>query len=127
MKQQTCIFCGAPATLLCDGHLGYPPKNEDGQEFIDPLHPYTCDAPMCRHCAAQQGSVHICRRRRGCIHDTVDHCPACVENLPASNRRIIYSPAQAETIRAAHWMSRPTEFQKRSRLISGGGQQCLDL
>lgn len=127
MKKQTCIFCGEPATLLCDGHLGYPPSQQQ-PEYISPLEPYTCDAPMCRQCATLKKTIHICRRGGGgCIQETVDHCLACIANLPERNWRIIYSPEQAETIRAAHWLSSPTEFQKRDRLISGGGQQCLDL
>lgn len=126
MKNQPCIFCGAPSTLLCDGHLGYPP-GRDEPDCISPFEPYTCDAPMCRECATLKATMHICRRRKGCIQETVDHCPACVANLPEYNRRIIHSPEQAQTIRAAHWLSCPTEFQKRQRVIQGGGQQCLDL
>lgn len=126
MKKQSCIFCGAPATLLWDGHLGYPPSQHQ-PECISPFEPYTCDAPMCRQCATLKSTMHICRRRGGCTVETVDHCPACVANLPEDNRRIIYSPEQAATIRAAHWIGNPTDFQKWDRLITGGGQQCLDL
>lgn len=103
MKKHSCIFCGAPATLLCD-------------------------APMCRQCATLKSTMHICRRRRGgCVIETVDHCPACVANLPEHNRRIIHSPEQAATIRAAQWVRNPTDFQKWDWLVTGGGQQCLDL
>lgn len=126
MKKQNCLFCGAPATLFCDGHIGYPP-NEDQPKCISPFEPYTCDAPMCQHCATLKSTMHICRRRGGCIVETIDHCPACVANLPENHRRIIHSADQAAVIRAAHWVSSPTDFQKWDRLITGGGQQCLDL
>ncbi|UAN55365.1 hypothetical protein [Serratia sp. JSRIV004] len=130
MKKEVCMFCGAPATLLCDGHLGYPPKVENGLEFIDPLHPYTCDAPICSGCAAPHGKMHICRRRHGCITETIDYCPICITVLPPypqHNRRLIFSPAQAKTVRSAHWTSFSNEYQKRLRVEHGGGQQCLDL
>ena len=127
MKNEPCIFCGAPSTLLCDGHLGYPPHKSE-PEFISPFEPYTCDAPMCSGCATNAGCYHICIRghKRGCIQDTTDYCPACAV-LPRTNRRIIHTSEQAGTIRAAHWLSAPTEYQKRQRIIQGGGQQCLDL
>lgn len=132
MKNEPCMFCGAPSTLLCDGYLGYPPKTENGLEFIDPYHPYTCDAPLCSACAVQQGKVHICGwgKRAGCRIETIDHCPVCVRDLPPypqHTRRLIYSPEQAKTIRAAHWAGYSNEHQKRLKLKQGGGQQCLDL
>jgi len=127
MKKQTCIFCGEPATLLCDGHLGYPPSQNE-PDCISPFEPYTCDAPMCANCATNTGHYHICIRGRkgGCIHDTMDYCPVCAVQ-PRTNRRIIPTLEQAGIIRTAHWLNSPTEYQKRQRIIQGGGQQCLDL
>lgn len=129
MKKCICMFCGAPATLLCDGNLGFPPRTGDGA-FIDPFHPYTCDAPMCSNCAKQQGKMHICRRRHGCITETIDYCPICITALPPypqHNRRLIFSPEQAKTIRDAHWAGFSNEYQKHLKVEQGGGQQCLDL
>lgn len=127
MKKECCIFCGAEATLYCDGHLGYPP-HEAEPDKISAFKPYTCDAPMCDNCTTRAGHFNICLRGKkgGCIHDTTDYCPVCTD-LPRTNRRLIYSSDQAAAIRAAHWLSAPTDYQKRNRVIQGGGQQCLDL
>lgn len=130
MKKEACMFCGAPATLLCDGRLGYSPKVLDEQEIIDPLHPYTCDAPMCRSCTVQLAKMHICSRGKGCRIETVDYCPICIRDLPAypqTVKRLIYSPGQAVTIRRAHWAGFSNEYQNGLKLQQGGGQQCLDL
>ena len=130
MKKEACMFCGELAMLLCDGRLGYPPKVEDGQEFIDPIHPYTCDTPMCSNCATQQARIHVCSRGKGCQVETIDYCPICIRDLPAypqTVRRLIYSPGQAVTIRRAHWAGFSNKYLNGLKLEQGGGQQCLDL
>lgn len=131
MKSDVCLFCGAPASLLCDGHLGYPPATPDQEHHafngLDLFRPFTCDAPMCRSCAELSARYTLCRRNKGCHFDTVDYCPGCqteklLQDTPPSRRRID-SEAQAKIIRAAHWRT----FSKSSALSaeSGGGQISL--
>ncbi|HAV1601614.1 TPA: hypothetical protein JG832_002505 [Enterobacter hormaechei subsp. xiangfangensis] len=129
-KNDVCIFCGAPATLLCDGHLGYPPATPDQEhrayKGLDLLRPVTCDAPMCEACASREGSYIACHRGKGCIHDTLDYCPGCTaerEKATKPNRRRIEDDKQAHIIRASHWRTyakgQPFEIKQ------GGGQMNL--
>lgn len=82
MKKHICMFCGEPATLLCDGNLGFPPKDDRGRECIDAFHPYTCDAPMCRKCGTQMMRMFVSGRKPYAGIHTVDHCPICLRDLP---------------------------------------------
>lgn len=66
---ERCVFCGKPATKLCDiiisvqRYVGHPPRVNG---IIDPETPmeykHTCDKPMCEKCA-----VHL--------NDNFDICP----------------------------------------------------
>ncbi|MEB2478187.1 hypothetical protein QMM96_22415 [Citrobacter freundii] len=131
-KNNTCLFCGAPATLLCDGHLGYPDATAKEQhrafKGLDLFRPYTCDAPMCEACAQRSASYIVCRRGKGCIPDTVDYCPGCMaaraeEDKTQPNRRRIASSEQANQIRAAHW--RTWQKGELVEAVQGGGQISL--
>ena len=121
-KKAACLFCGKPATLLCDGWLGFPPHREEPDK-IYAFEPYTCDAPMCAECATNNGHYHF-RIRGRCHVDTTDYCPVCAD-LPRASRRIIHSPDQASTIRMAHWNSYLNDYRRQLIAIQGGGQQCL--
>lgn len=129
-KNNQCLYCGAPATLLCDGHLGYPDATPEEAyrafKGLDLLRPYTCDAPMCASCAQNDGRYIMCSRGRGCRSDTFDYCPGCaaereLEGKP--NRRRIDSDEQAAIIRAAHW--RTWQKGERVEAIEGGAQISL--
>lgn len=130
MKKESCMFCGDPATLLCDGNLGFPQKIDGDNEYRDPFHPYTCDAPMCEKCGTQMMRVFVSGKKPYAGVHTVDHCPICLRDLPPYPehvQRIIYSPEQADVIRAAHWGGYQNEHMKRLKLEQGGGQQSLDF
>ncbi|WP_336240476.1 hypothetical protein [Citrobacter werkmanii] len=130
MKNDVCMFCGEPATLLCDGNLGFPPKDDRGRECIDAFHPYTCDAPMCGKCGTQMMRMFVSGRKPYAGIHTVDHCPICLRDLPAYPmhvRRIIYSPEQASIVRAAHWAGYRNDLMKRLIAEKGGGQQTFDF
>lgn len=130
-RPDTCLFCGAPATLLCDGHLGYPPATPDQMhrtfQGLDLLRPFTCDAPMCRACADLRARYTVCRRKKGCHFDTVDNCPGCqtkksLQTRPPT-RRHIDNERQAEIIRASHWKTYATGSALDA--IPGDGQISL--
>lgn len=129
MKKNKCLFCGAPATLLCDGHLGYPPAAADqlhrAFNGLDLFRPYTCDAPMCDSCRALQARYILCRRGKGCQTDTIDLCPGCIalkaeQKGRRPERRRIDSEEQANTLRASHW--RTWQKGELVEVIEGGGQ-----
>jgi hypothetical protein len=118
-KRELCLFCGGAADLLCDGYLGWGLVMDGDRRCIDINKPYTCDAPLCKSCVAQQGSIH----GNGWI-DTVDHCPMCVaDGKPARFvSYIIEAPEQARIIRAAHHIRATSKFGHRMNIVSGGGQ-----
>nr|WP_302443986.1 hypothetical protein [Hafnia alvei] len=87
MKKQSCMFCGAPATLLCDGVIGYDADEDiNGMMTGMPRKIHTCDAPMCRDCAAWQGNIFWHGPSSGM--DTKDHCPICVSVLQITRMNI---------------------------------------
>lgn len=67
-----CVFCGEPATKLCDFPTGVIITSID---FI--AHRTTCSRPMCDECAVR-------------IDNDVDFCPKCVEDFcrTAEQRKI---------------------------------------
>ncbi|WP_370609792.1 hypothetical protein NMD12_12375 [Citrobacter portucalensis] len=130
MKNSLCMFCGDSATLLCDGYIGFPPKCENGLELPDIRHPFTCDAPMCRHCGRQMMKIFVCGKRPYSGIHTTDHCPICLTVLPPypeHTKRIIDSTQQAERIRAAHWAGFTGGHLKYINVLDGGGQQSFDF
>ncbi len=53
-RSDRCLFCGAPATLLCDG-----PPTADSYSMT------SCDAEMCAECAVEvHADEHLCPRCR---------------------------------------------------------------
>ena len=87
-----CLFCGADATLLCDGTLprwyllsmraarsqkiaNVLNKHLDGRVLSDVL-TTGCDAPMCKECAfTPDGPIFFCGEDGGV--ETRDYCPEC--------------------------------------------------
>ena len=59
-----CVFCGAPATKLCDFPTGVIITSIDFK-----AHRTTCSRPMCDGCAFEVE------------HDDVHFCPHCVEEF----------------------------------------------
>ncbi|HHT0302088.1 hypothetical protein [Raoultella planticola] len=130
MKKKQCMFCGGSASLLCDGYIGFPPKDENGLTFPDILHPFTCDAPICDRCGTQMMKIFVCGKRPYSGIKTVDHCPICMKVLPPypeHTRRIIHSIQQAERIRAAHWADFSNPHIQHVKVMTGGGQQSFDF
>ena len=87
MSTKKCIFCGAPADLLCDCHLGWERKRgqiekECPQLLCAPSNRiprkyrkvHTCDAPICSACAVSSGTLHI-NSRVFAFSDSIDYCP----------------------------------------------------
>jgi len=75
MHDETCVFCGRPATKLCDFPMGFSgvifdlPKGEkifdcDGND-ITAGRMVPCSRPMCDECATEW--------------EGMDFCPSCVE------------------------------------------------
>lgn len=129
-----CMFCGAPATLYCDGLLGYlakqnPDDPEDKRQYIDIEHRYTCDAPMCGTCATNKGRYFFDGRVR--FMDTVDFCPICEADSKAgeqSPKDRLFSDLTAVTIfRKAHYARVRNVGLKKLELHQGGGQGVLDF
>lgn len=136
MKKSICMFCGEPATLLCDGIIGWDADENENHHLSNVRGIFTCDAPMCRECATWHGNIFFSGRAGGM--ETRDYCPLC-EALHQKglviredkNRagKAIREPAllaeQANTIRLAHWNSFLNEHRRELNAIQGGGQQCL--
>ncbi|ELM3737195.1 hypothetical protein RYR42_002694 [Edwardsiella piscicida] len=126
------MFCGKPATLLCDGLIGFD-ADEDANGVIENCRGmFTCDAPMCRACATWHGNIFFSGKAGGM--DTKDYCPLCEEIYRAAGHiRIaphrqdsaIPEPCltgeQADIIRKAHWNSHLNEYRRRLSVLHGGG------
>ncbi|MBT9430286.1 MULTISPECIES: hypothetical protein [Symbiopectobacterium] len=135
MKKQNCMFCGAPATLLCDGVIGYDTdEDENGMMVSMPLKMHTCDAPMCRACATWQGNIFWHGKSSGM--DSTDYCPICMalcnkgqnirnHRLQGISREPCMTDEQASIIRRVHWASYQNKYQHGLKIEQGGGQQCL--
>jgi hypothetical protein len=81
MKQR-CFYCSAPATLLCDFHLGWAigalMRGRDGLAWRardGSTPPYTCDMPLCRDHAECRGWVHFKAAAPIGGFDSRDYCP----------------------------------------------------
>ncbi len=57
MKKALCMFCGAPATLLCDGIIGWDADEDKHGHMTKCRGMFTCDAPVCRNCATWHGNI----------------------------------------------------------------------
>ena len=137
MKKQSCMFCGVPATLLCDGVIGYDAEEDENGIMISlPRKIHTCDAPMCRDCAEWQGNIFFSGPTG--FMDTRDLCPICHRLLQLGRNirnhrieKIVREPCmtdeQASIIRKAHWASYNNKYRNGLKVEQGGGQQCLDF
>jgi len=75
MNNDICVFCGKPATKLCDFPMGYVgiifdlPKNEKVFDYkgrdITAEQLVTCSRPMCEACSTEW--------------EGMDFCPHCIE------------------------------------------------
>lgn len=102
-----CLWCGEPATLLCDRPLGHEPR-PDGLVHMDGEH-FSCDAEICVGCATRVGM--IC----GEEPDTIDLCPVHASGGMAM--RPGWWDGAAKTPEEAESMRREVEAKaRRSRL-----------
>ncbi|AZT25086.1 TPA: hypothetical protein ACV5ZF_004195 [Salmonella enterica] len=138
MKKDTCMFCGEPATLLCDGLIGWDADEDENGRITNCRGMFTCDAPICRHYATWHGNLFFEGKNRHM--DTKDLCPIC-QSLHNAGQRIrvaehrkdkaIPEPCltreQAARIRAAHWAGFTSEYTRSVKVIQGGGQQSFDF
>ena len=81
MKKSQCMFCGMPATLLCDGLLGWDADTDENGLMCKLRKMHTCDAPMCRDCATWQNNIFFSGRAGGM--ETKDYCPICQKRKEA--------------------------------------------
>lgn len=138
MKKDTCMFCGEPATLLCDGIIGWDADEDTNGVIQNCKGMFTCDAPMCRSCATWKHNIFF--SGKGGFADTRDLCPICQkladtgERIRTDERRkykAIPEPCltkeQADRIRAAHWAGFSNKHTRSVKLIKGGGQQTFDF
>ena len=100
-RRSRCFYCLAPATLLCDGILGWrrvwhqQPEgaarfqgtaegwwcidtSQGGDEMV------TCDRPLCEDCAHRAGVTFMCGTGPAAGMETTDHCRDCAENAGKS-------------------------------------------
>lgn len=108
----TCFHCGAPATKLCDFHIGQVIGEyvrdgsidvnrwravttmkclENGEAF------YTCDRPLCDACTTNRGRIFICGEEP--TTDTYDHCKDHAKSKTQSRDAPMLLPAEAAKIR----------------------------
>jgi len=92
----TCVFCGNPATKLCDFPTGVIIPSTD---FI-PIRT-TCSRPMCDDCAIEIEDA-----------DDVHFCPHCVKEFCSSLEERKYN-------KAAEWI--PKRIRKNNRRKKNGG------
>ncbi|WP_114500292.1 hypothetical protein [Klebsiella variicola] len=135
-KKETCLFCGKPATLLCDGIIGWDADEDENHHLSNARGIFTCDALMCRECATWHGNIFFSGKAGGM--ETRDYCPLCqalhvngdvIREDPHRKGKAIREPAlleeQANIIRKAHWNSYLNKHRRELNIIQGGGQQCL--
>ncbi|MBZ7262438.1 hypothetical protein FMK81_13055 [Klebsiella oxytoca] len=138
MKKTICMFCGEPATLLCDGIIGWDADEDQNGIIMNCRGMFTCDAPMCRKCATWHGNIFFRGKAGGA--DTRDLCPIC-QKLHNAGERIRISEhrkfgaipepcltkEQAAKIRAAHWAGFANKHTQSIKILEGGGQQPFDF
>lgn len=122
-----CIFCGAPADLLCDSHLGWErmrgQMEKEAPNLVGIRHEcvpmryrlvHTCDAPLCRACAVSGGTVHAHLRSGTSIHESIDYCPG--HGFGTMRREL--TGLEAEAIRA-EWRARARRQRETSVMAEG--------
>lgn len=65
LELDTCVFCGAPATLLCDFPAGGTISSmlihyQDGRVEVVDEAVLRCSRPICENCATSVGGMDIC-------------------------------------------------------------------
>lgn len=138
MKKHSCMLCGAPATLLCDGLIGWDADEDEHGKMSKCRGMFTCDAPMCQNCATWHGNIFFKGKAGGM--DTKDLCPLCQKLYEAKehirvaeHRKYSALPQpcltkeQAEKIRAAHWAGFSNRYTQSIKILKGGGQQSFDF
>ncbi|HFW5273277.1 TPA: hypothetical protein ACJG01_003621 [Salmonella enterica subsp. salamae serovar 21:z10:[z6]] len=136
MKKSVCMFCGAPATLLCDGIIGWDADEDELGHMTKCRGMFTCDAPVCRSCATWHGNIFFDGKIR--MMDTRDLCPLCQklheagESIRVADHRknsALPQPCltkeQADRIRAAHWAGFTGRRAGDVKVLPGGGQQSF--
>ncbi|EHK4456894.1 hypothetical protein H7M61_002302 [Salmonella enterica] len=136
MKKSVCMFCGAPATLLCDGIIGWDADEDEHGHMTKYRAMFTCDAPVCRNCATWHGNIFFDGKIR--MMDTRDLCPLCQklheagEYIRVAEHRknsALPQPClteeQADRIRAAHWAGFTGRRAGDVKVLPGGGQQSF--
>lgn len=135
-RKEKCLFCGKPATLYCDGIIGWDADEDENHHLSNARGIFTCDAPMCADCGTWHGNIFFSGKAGGM--ETRDYCPLCqalhvsgdvIREDPHRKGKAIREPAlqaeQAAIIRKAHWNSYLNEHRRELNAIQGGGQQCL--
>ncbi|HGB6110264.1 TPA: hypothetical protein ACIVVX_004964 [Salmonella enterica subsp. enterica serovar Thompson] len=136
MKKPVCMFCGAPATLLCDGIIGWDADEDEHGHMTKCRAMFTCDAPVCRNCATWHGNIFFDGKIR--MMDTRDLCPLC-QKLHEAGKFIrvadhrknsalpqpCLTEEQADRIRAAHWAGFTGRRAGDVKVVPGGGQQSF--
>lgn len=138
MKKSVCMFCGAPATLLCDGIIGWDADEGEHGHMTKCRGMFTCDAPVCRNCATWHGNIFFDGKIR--MMDTRDLCPLCQklheagESIRVAEHRknsALPQPClteeQADRIRAAHWAGFTGRHAGKVKILPGGGQQSFEF
>ncbi|QKT18942.1 hypothetical protein HPG84_14805 [Salmonella enterica] len=138
MNKSVCLFCGAPATLLCDGIIGWDADGNKHGHMTRCRGMFTCDAPVCRSCATWHGNIFIDGKIR--MMDTRDLCPMCQklheagEHIRVAEHRknsALPQPClteeQADRIRAAHWAGFTGRRAGNVKVLPGGGQQSFNF
>lgn len=133
MKKSACMFCGNPATLLCDGLIGFDADEDEKGMLMSCRGLFTCDAQLCRECATWHGNIFFSGKAGGM--ETKDYCPLC-EKLYQTGKSIRIAPhrinsaipepcltkEQAEIIRKMHWNSYLNKYRNGIKMLQGGGQ-----
>jgi hypothetical protein len=71
-KAQTCIYCGARATVWCDLVIGF--NNANGELATLDTEVFRCDAPLCEAHAAHKGTIFFSGSPEVAGAETIDHC-----------------------------------------------------
>ncbi|HCM1969032.1 TPA: hypothetical protein N3A41_003619 [Salmonella enterica subsp. houtenae serovar 41:z29:-] len=134
MKKPVCMFCGTPATLLCDGIIGWDADEDEHGHITKCRAMFTCDAPVCRNCVTWHGNIFFDGKIR--MMDTRDLCPLCQklheagESIRVAEHRknsALPQPClteeRADRIRAAHWAGFTGRRAGDVKVLPGGGHE----
>lgn len=94
MNKSVCMFCGAPATLPCDGIIGWDADENEHGHMTKCRGMFTCDAPVCRICATWHGNIFIDGKIR--MMDTRDLCPCARSYTKPANTYVSQSTGKTQ-------------------------------